>query len=171
MMFIAIIVRLTSNGSIIYKQTRVGLRERIFVIYKFRTMRPGCSTHRWTLENDPRVTFIGKWLRKFRLDELPQLINVIKGDMDMVGPRPEQEDVYDYVCRHVIRYPARTIVRPGITGLSQITLPYDRTLDDVRKKLEMDLTYIRNKSILLDVAIMLQTPAVMMGLKNKNSAL
>lgn len=170
-LLITVLIAITSGFPIIYKQSRIGFREKEFIMYKFRTMRVGCSNHHWTLENDPRVTFVGKWLRKFRLDEIPQLINVIKGDMDMVGPRPEQADLYDYICRQLVRYPFRKIVRPGITGLAQITLPYDRSLDDVKKKLEVDLTYIRKKSILLDIKIMTRTPAVMLGVKNKNSAL
>lgn len=171
MVFIGLLIVINSGFPILYIQARVGMKEKIFNMYKFRTMRVGCSEHRWTRENDPRVTIVGKWLRRFRLDELPQLINVINGDMDIVGPRPEQVEVYDYICHHIIRYPARKVVRPGITGLAQITLPYDRTLDDVRKKLEMDLTYIRHKNILVDMIIMAKTPLVMMGITNKNSAL
>lgn len=171
MVVIGLLILITSGFPIIYIQQRVGLNEKTFNMYKFRTMRIGCSTHRWTLDNDPRVTFIGKWLRKSRLDELPQLINVIIGDMDMVGPRPEQVELYNDICKFIPRYPFRKTIRPGITGLSQIKLPYDRSLDDVKRKLEMDLTYIRKKCILLDIAIMVQTPAVMMGIKNKNSAL
>lgn len=181
---VAIAIRLTSRGPIFYTQTRVGLDRRwrntlalrevraddlggqVFTIYKFRTMHvdaEGSSGAVWATENDPRTTKLGKFLRKYRIDEVPQLWNVLLGDMNIVGPRPERpsivarlrEDIPEYQCRHR--------VKPGLTGLAQINQKYDASIDDVRSKVRWDLEYLRTQSFWLDIRIMLKTvPAVLL---------
>lgn len=181
MALIAIAIKLTDPGPIFYRQTRVGLclrREsggnfrrkqdiggRPFTIYKFRTMRvakPGQEIQVWASADDPRITPLGKFLRKTRLDELPQLYNVLKGDMNVVGPRPEQPEIFQNLRTAVPSYPSRQRVRPGITGQAQITLHYDTCIDDVKKKVAADLEYIERQSVLTDLAIMLKTFPVVM---------
>lgn len=182
MLVIALAVKLTSKGPVIYRQPRVGLdrREsrgsaalnhrrqidfggRIFTIYKFRTMyhAAGGSYQVWASRNDPRVTPVGRLLRAFRLDELPQLFNVLKGDMNIVGPRPEQPAIFASLSREVSHYRQRQKVLPGITGLAQITLPYDQDIDDVKHKVDLDLEYIRRRSVAHDLLIMAKTMPVM----------
>jgi len=180
MLTIAVAIRLTdSSGPIFYRQTRVGLctrRERggnfrrkldiggkPFTIYKFRTMKvakPGEEKQVWASENDPRITRLGRFLRKTRLDELPQLWNVLKGDMNVVGPRPEQPEIFQNLRETVPTYAVRQRVRPGITGQAQITLHYDTCVEDVKKKVEADLQYIERQSVLTDLRIMLMTVPV-----------
>jgi lipopolysaccharide/colanic/teichoic acid biosynthesis glycosyltransferase len=182
MLAIAIAIRLTDrSGPVLYRQTRVGLCVRSsrggnfrrkqdlggrpFTIYKFRTMRvarPGEDVQVWAAHNDPRITKLGTFLRKTRLDELPQLWNVLKGDMNVVGPRPEQPEIFQNLRNEVEMYAARQRVRPGITGLAQVTLQYDTCIDDVRKKVEADLTYIERQSLLEDLRIMVMTAPVML---------
>lgn len=176
---IAVAVKLSSRGPILYKQTRVGLdlrstsggnhRRRVdlggrpFTIYKFRTMRvaePGKAAQVWASQKDPRITPIGAFLRKSRLDELPQLFNVLCGDMNIVGPRPEQPEIFKNLREAVPQYSHRQRVRPGITGQAQITLHYDTCVDDVRKKVEADLDYISRQSFVEDLRIMLKTAPV-----------
>jgi lipopolysaccharide/colanic/teichoic acid biosynthesis glycosyltransferase len=182
MLVIAAIVKLTSPGPVIYKQTRVGMDRRgsrdidpsirrkhdiggiPFAIYKFRTMRTDSGAAQvWASKNDSRVTPVGGALRKYRLDELPQLFNVLLGDMNVVGPRPEQPKLFDELRQQIDRYPARQQVLPGITGWAQVNLAYDSCLDDVRKKLDCDLEYIQRRSTLEDLKIMARTPLVMLG--------
>jgi lipopolysaccharide/colanic/teichoic acid biosynthesis glycosyltransferase len=183
MLTIALLVRLTSKGPAIYKQPRVGVDRRrdrgagslnprrnfdrggrIFTIYKFRTMYASNSDTRqtWAADNDPRITPLGRILRSFRLDELPQLFNVLKGDMNIVGPRPEQPDIFADLGQDLARYRTRQRVLPGITGLAQVSLPYDSEIGDVRRKVELDLQYIRNRSPGEDLLIMAKTVPVMM---------
>jgi lipopolysaccharide/colanic/teichoic acid biosynthesis glycosyltransferase len=173
---IAIAVKLTSPGPVFFTQKRIGINRRRrlpagrayrdadrggkpFTILKFRTMVPGPATPSevWATPDDPRVTKIGKILRLYRLDELPQLINVLLGDMDIVGPRPEQPTIFAQLRRQIERYQERQQVRPGITGWAQINQQYDRSLEDVKRKLSFDLEYIQNKSLSQDLAIMLRT--------------
>ena len=181
MLLIAIAVKLTSPGPVFYRQTRVGLCVRStaggnfrrkedlggrpFAIYKFRTMhvaQPGGEQQVWAQVGDPRITSIGAFLRKSRLDELPQLFNVLRGDMNVVGPRPEQPEIFKALREEVPSYPVRQRVRPGITGQAQITLHYDTCIDDVKKKVAADLEYIERQSVLTDLRIMLMTaPAVL----------
>lgn len=182
MLIIAAIVKLTSRGPAIYKQTRVGMDRRgsrlsdqsirrkhdiggiPFAIYKFRTMRSDSGAAQvWASKNDNRVTAVGRVLRKYRLDELPQLFNVLRGDMNVVGPRPEQPKLFDDLRQKIESYPARQQVLPGITGWAQVNLAYDSCLDDVRKKLDCDLEYIRRRSTLEDIRIMARTLPVMLG--------
>jgi lipopolysaccharide/colanic/teichoic acid biosynthesis glycosyltransferase len=136
-----------------------------FMIYKFRTMREDAETQTgavWATKNDPRSTVIGGFLRKYRLDELPQLINVIQGDMNLVGPRPERPTIFAQLSEQIEEYPLRQRVKPGITGWAQIHLTYDSCIEDVRKKVRYDLEYLRQKSIRRDLAIMLKTlPSVL----------
>ena len=183
MFFIAMLVRLTSRGPVLYTQERVGLdrRERAanlhnhrrqrdlggqpFTIYKFRTMRVDAehlSGAVWAQQRDPRVTPIGRLLRQYRLDELPQLLNVLKGEMNIVGPRPERPTIFAELREHIAEYPLRQRAKPGITGLAQINHHYDRSLEDVRTKVHYDLEYIRRQSVGEDFRIMLKTLPVIL---------
>src|SRR5437867_11790652 len=184
LLLIAALIKLTSRGPVLYMQPRVGLDRRALTgvggntrrsmdlagtpvtMYKFRTMRPADENGKqvWAQADDERVTPIGRLLRTHRLDELPQLINVLKGDMNIVGPRPEQPDIFVYLREQIEGYQRRQRVRPGITGWAQVNLPYDSNEDDVRRKLTLDLEYVRHQSLMADFAIMLKTPAVMLGL-------
>jgi lipopolysaccharide/colanic/teichoic acid biosynthesis glycosyltransferase len=178
MFLVAILVRLTSKGPVLYTQVRVGLdrreplagslnhrRERDlggrpFTIYKFRTMwvdAEHASGAVWAQQRDPRVTPLGRLLRQYRLDELPQLFNVLKGEMNIVGPRPERPTIFAELREHIAEYPLRQRARPGITGLAQINHHYDRSLEDVRTKVHYDLEYIRRQSVTEDLRIMLKT--------------
>lgn len=161
---IAIAVKLTSSGPVLYKQLRVGISCRLFTIYKFRTMQHTKSENLqvWAEKNDPRITPIGRFLRNTRLDELPQLFNVLRGDMNIVGPRPEQPDIFEMLKTKITNYEKRQHVLPGITGLAQVTLAYDSCINDVQKKVEADLAYIERKSVYEDFRIMLMTVPVML---------
>ena len=182
MLLIAALIKLTTRGSIVYRQTRVGLDRRgnrsmgdswrrlgnvggrPFTIYKFRTMsEQKAGTQVWATPDDQRITSLGRILRKFRLDELPQFFNVLRGDMNVVGPRPEQPDIFSHLRSKIEYYPHRQQVLPGITGWAQINLSYDRSLDDVRRKVALDLEYIRRQSAVEDAKIMLRTLPVMLG--------
>lgn len=182
MLAIAAAIKLTSPGPVFYSQPRVGLNRRgrgtrrpketrrqqdygggIFTILKFRTMTVASKTadQVWATEGDARVTRIGRILRQYRLDELPQLWNVLRGDMNLVGPRPEQPEIFVQLREDVRHLPGRQAVLPGITGLAQVTQHYDQCIEDVRRKADLDLEYIRNRSPLLDLEIMARTlPAV-----------
>ena len=180
---IAVLIKLTSRGPVLFTQQRVGLDRRAmghsggnfrrhadcggrtFIMYKFRTMQLNGEVSRevWARPDDPRVTAVGKVLRKFRLDELPQLWNVLCGDMNVVGPRPEQPTIFAALCQQIKEYPRRQQVLPGITGWAQVNRGYDSSIDDVRQKLSYDLEYIRHRSAWEDFKIMLLTPAVMLG--------
>ncbi len=166
MMIIAIAIKLTSRGPILFIQERIGYKGRVFRIYKFRTMYDTFYTDQhWTSPDDPRVTSIGKFLRRTRLDELPQLFNVLLGHMNVVGPRPEQPMVAQNLQRELNGYQHRHDTLPGITGLAQVRLPYDRTISDVRRKLAVDMEYIQTQSVLNDLKIMMKTPGVMFRVK------
>jgi lipopolysaccharide/colanic/teichoic acid biosynthesis glycosyltransferase len=136
---------------------------RIFTIYKFRTMRVLQDPARqvWASERDPRITPVGRVLRQFRLDELPQLFNVLKGDMNIVGPRPEQPEIFQDLRKEIGRYRDRQRVLPGITGLAQVTLSDDQSVDDVKQKVRLDLKYMRQRSAAQDLWIMAKTMPVM----------
>ena len=179
---VALAIRLTSRGPIFYMQTRIGIDRRwnstrsiherrmqdlggsVFMIYKFRTMYVDAERRSgavWATKNDPRVTTVGRILRKLRLDELPQLINVFNGDMNIVGPRPERPSIFLRLRREIPGYQLRQRVKPGITGWAQINNAYDASLDDVRRKVALDLEYLQRQSLWEDVAIMLKTVPVM----------
>jgi len=178
----ALVIRLTSRGPVLYTQTRVGLDRRWnrtralnerrsedlggtpFTIYKFRSMRLDAEANGqavWATRNDDRVTGVGKFLRTTRIDELPQLFNVIRGDMNIVGPRPERPSIFVRLREQIAEYPVRQRVKPGITGLAQVSNPYDTCLDDVRRKVASDIEYMRRQSLSEDLLIMARTVPVM----------
>ncbi len=158
--FIVLAVKLGSSGNVLYRQQRVGRQGRIFYCYKFRTMRPDAEADTgatWASDNDPRITRVGKFLRSSRLDEIPQLWCVLKGDMHFVGPRPERPEFVEWLSKEIPYYGVRHVVRPGITGWAQVQYKYGNTMEDAREKLQYDLFYIKNASIGLDLFIMFQT--------------
>jgi sugar transferase (PEP-CTERM system associated) len=163
---LALLVRLSGPGPALYRQDRVGLDGRTFELLKFRTMRADAESESgpvWaSAENDPRATRLGRILRKFRLDEVPQLWNVMRGEMSFVGPRPERPHFVEKLRKVIPYYDERHGVRPGITGWAQVKFPYGATLEDAEEKLEFDLYYVKNMSLLLDVAIVLETFKVML---------
>jgi exopolysaccharide biosynthesis polyprenyl glycosylphosphotransferase len=157
---IALFIKVDNPGPIFYRQKRVGLRGKEFMLYKFRSMIHNAEKHTgpvWARKNDSRVTRIGKIMRPYRLDEIPQIINVLMGDMSFVGPRPERPAFIARLKRSIPFYSLRLNVHPGITGLAQVKHSYDASLDDVKKKLSYDLEYINNMSIPLDLKIFLKT--------------
>ncbi|MGO9112641.1 MAG: sugar transferase [Thermoguttaceae bacterium] len=157
---LVLLVRLTSRGPGIYKQARVGKDGRKFMMYKIRTMRQDAEVATgpvWTQVHDPRITPLGKVLRKLHLDELPQLFNVLKGEMSLVGPRPERPEFVRVLAEAIPGYRNRLAVRPGVTGLAQINLPPDSDLTSVRRKLLLDCEYIERANLLLDVRLALCT--------------
>ncbi len=160
MVIIAILIKLDSPGPVIYVQRRLGKGGRVFNIYKFRSMRKDAEKHSgavWCMQNDPRVTRVGRILRATHLDELPQLFNVLKGDMSLVGPRPERPEIAMELAKSVPNYWHRLAVKPGITGLAQVRYGYDATIKDVINKLRYDLFYIRNANLWLDLWILFAT--------------
>jgi len=167
---ISIMIKLDSSGPVLYKQDRIGENNTTFTIRKFRSMHYDAEKDSgpvWAADEDPRITRIGAWLRRFRLDEIPQLINVIKGEMSIVGPRPERPFFIDKLMQEFPFYYRRHKVRPGITGWSQIKQPYDMDIDDVRKKLKYDFYYIENLSFSLDIKILASTFWVMLSGKGR----
>lgn len=160
---VALLVKFDSPGPIFFRQTRVGEREKNFTVYKFRTMRQDAEKETgavWATQDDPRVTKIGKFLRKSRIDELPQLYNVLKGDMSFVGPRPERPEFVDRLNRKIPYYTKRHFMKPGVTGWAQVCYPYGASDEDALEKLRYDLYYIKNYSLLLDFLIILETVKV-----------
>jgi sugar transferase (PEP-CTERM system associated) len=158
--FITLAVKLDSSGPVLYRQQRVGRRGVIFHCYKFRTMRVDAEADTgatWATDDDPRITRVGRFLRSSRLDEVPQLWCVLKGDMHFVGPRPERPEFVEWLSNEIPYYGVRHVVRPGITGWAQVQYKYGNTLDDAREKLQYDLFYIKNASLGLDLLIMFQT--------------
>jgi lipopolysaccharide/colanic/teichoic acid biosynthesis glycosyltransferase len=183
MALVALAIKLTSSGPAFYVQTRVGMDRRrraatavfdrrrndvggrAFRIIKFRSMRVDAEQVTgavWATREDPRVTPVGRFLRKTRLDELPQLINVVLGDMNIVGPRPERPSIFAELRQNIVSYPLRQRARPGITGWAQINRAYDSSIDDVRAKVEFDLEYLERQSVLEDLKIMARTLPVML---------
>lgn len=165
MLLVALAIRLTSPGPVLFRQTRVGLGDRPFTLFKFRSMYVDAEARTgavWAMEDDPRVTPLGRWLRKLRLDELPQLINVLRGEMTLVGPRPERPEFVNTLQEQIPFYRQRHSVLPGITGWAQINYKYGNTLEDTVMKLEYDLYYIKNASLALDLYIMFHTVKIML---------
>jgi len=160
----ALLVRLDSKGPAFYRQTRVGLYGQPFDVIKLRSMRTDAEVNgvQWASENDPRVTRIGNFIRKTRIDELPQLWTVLKGEMSFVGPRPERPEFVADLEQHLPYYAERHMVKPGITGWAQINYPYGASIEDSRHKLEYDLYYAKNCSPFLDLLILLQTLRVVL---------
>jgi lipopolysaccharide/colanic/teichoic acid biosynthesis glycosyltransferase len=162
------IVRLTSKGPGIYSQTRVGRRGMSYRMYKIRTMRQDAEKATgpvWTSENDPRITRIGRILRKLHLDEFPQLVNVVRGEMSLIGPRPERPEFVELLAKEIPGYCDRLLVLPGITGLAQINLPPDTDFDSVRRKLILDVQYIQQATIGMDARMFLCTFLRLLGLQ------
>lgn len=159
---IGILIKLESKGSCFYNQIRVGKDGRLFRIYKLRSMHVDAEKGgpQWAQENDPRVTKIGRYIRKTRIDEIPQLINIIKGDMSVVGPRPERPYFIEEFKKDIPEYIHRLTVKPGLTGWAQVNGGYELS---PRDKLERDLYYIKNQSILLDIKIILKTIKVVLS--------
>jgi len=156
---IALAVKLCDRGPVFYSQDRVGQNGKVFKLFKFRTMRPDAENGKsvWCSPNDPRVTRVGRFLRRIRLDELPQLYNVLVGQMSIVGPRPERPDIVGQLCRKVPYYPERHLVKPGITGWAQISFRYGSSTDDAKRKLQFDLYYLKHISFELDIIILFRT--------------
>ena len=165
MLLVGALVKLTSPGPALLRQQRVGKNNRIFTLYKFRSMVRDAEAHSgavWATRNDPRVTPVGRWLRRLRLDELPQLFNVLKGDMSIVGPRPERPEFVAELEKRLPYYRQRHCIKPGITGWAQIKHKYGDTIEDTIVKLEYDLYYIKNLAPALDAVIMFHTAKVML---------
>lgn len=156
---VVLLVRLSSPGPIFFRQTRVGMGGRNFTVYKFRTMRTDAEADgaKWASKNDPRVTRFGMFMRKVRLDEVPQLWNVLKGDMGFVGPRPERPEFVPWLSEQIPYFNLRHMIRPGLTGWAQVRYGYGATLAETREKLEFDLYYIKHMSLGLDLLIMFET--------------
>ncbi len=159
----AIIIKLESRGPIIFKQTRVGLGDKEFTVYKFRSMAQDAEKDgaKWAEKNDARVTKFGKIIRKFRIDELPQFWNILIGDMSLIGPRPEQPAFVRQLEKRIPYYSIRHTIKPGLSGWAQINYPYGATEEDALNKLEYELYYIKNMSVLLEIKIILKTIGVM----------
>ncbi len=184
-LILAVVIKLDSPGPVLYRQLRIGLDRRQFarttshsgqrvvdlggrpfMIHKFRTMRVDAEHQTgpvWASKDDMRTTRVGRFLRSYRLDEIPQFWDVLRGDMSVVGPRPERPNFVGKLRREIAEYSLRQRVRPGITGWAQVNQGYDQTVDDVRTKLEYDLEYVRRKSLWFDMRIMLRTLPVMLA--------
>lgn len=158
-LFVALAVRFSSRGPIVFSQQRVGLRGQLFKVFKFRTMRQDAEAGGavWAIRNDPRVTPLGRFLRKTRLDEIPQLWNVLRGDMGFVGPRPERPEFVQWLSREIPYYDLRHMIRPGITGWAQVRYQYGASLEETKRKLEYDLYYLKHLSLGLDLLILFET--------------
>lgn len=156
----AIAIKLDSKGPILFKQERCGLNGKLFNVYKFRSMYIDAEKNTgpvWSFKNDPRITKIGRLIRKIRVDEIPQMINVLKGEMSLVGPRPERPFFVEKLSKEIPYYKRRLKVKPGLTGWAQVKHKYDETIDDVKKKLKYDLFYIENMSLRMDLKILFRT--------------
>jgi sugar transferase (PEP-CTERM system associated) len=166
MLLAALAVRLDSPGPVIFRQTRVGYRGRTFDVLKFRSMRLDAEADtgaQWAKVNDSRVTRVGQYLRKYRLDELPQFINVIRGDMSFVGPRPERPFFVNQLREAIAFYDERHSVRPGLTGWAQVEYSYGASVEDALRKLEYDLFYLKNMSALFDLLVIVKTVRLVLG--------
>jgi lipopolysaccharide/colanic/teichoic acid biosynthesis glycosyltransferase len=156
----ALLVKLTSRGPAFYTQTRLGVGDREYTIYKLRSMFHNCerqSGARWSTTGDPRITPLGRWLRRTHIDELPQLWNVLRGEMSLIGPRPERPEFIPHLQEALPLYHLRRTVRPGVTGLAQVQLPPDTDLESVRRKLAYDLFYVQNRNLWLDLRLLVAT--------------
>ncbi|MFL6193319.1 MAG: TIGR03013 family XrtA/PEP-CTERM system glycosyltransferase [Thermoanaerobaculia bacterium] len=164
MALVALAVRLDSTGPVFFRQDRVGRNGREFTLWKFRSMRTDAEAGGavWAVRGDTRVTRVGRFIRKTRLDELPQLVNVLIGDMSLVGPRPERRMFVDQLTELCDWYPQRLVVRPGLTGWAQVKAPYASTFEESIEKLQFDLYYVKNLSIFLDISILLSTARIVL---------
>jgi sugar transferase (PEP-CTERM system associated) len=157
---VAIVVRLTSSGPVLYHQIRVGQHGRLFTVHKFRSMRADAEAATgaiWATSNDDRVTRVGQFLRRTRLDELPQLWNVLVGEMSLVGPRPERPEFIQHLAASIPFYNLRHVVRPGVTGWAQVRYTYGATVEDALEKLQYDLYYIKHLGLAFDLSVLLST--------------
>ncbi|HJT76327.1 MAG TPA: sugar transferase [Gemmataceae bacterium] len=162
-----VLIKLTSRGPVLYSQTRLGRYGRPYTIYKLRTMGHECekqSGPRWSTYGDPRITPVGRFLRCTHLDELPQLWNILRGEMSLIGPRPERPEFVSALEKSIPRYAERMLVKPGVTGLAQVQLPADTDLASVRRKLAYDLYYIREMSFGLDLRVLVGTGLKVFGI-------
>jgi exopolysaccharide biosynthesis polyprenyl glycosylphosphotransferase len=166
---VALAIKLDSPGPIFYSQQRVGLNGRTFRIYKFRTMRQDAEANGavWASQRDPRITRTGNFMRKTRLDEIPQLWNLIRGDMALVGPRPERPEFTATLAEQIPAYDLRHTVKPGLTGWAQVCYRYTSSIRDTRSKVEYDLYYVKHCSLLLDLRIMVRTVKVVLAMKGQ----
>lgn len=165
MLLTALLIRLDSAGPVLYRQQRTGLHGRPFTLLKFRSMTidaEQAGQPRWASQKDPRVTYIGSLIRPLRIDELPQLLNVLRGEMSMVGPRPERPHFVEQLARIIPFYTERSYVKPGLTGWAQVNYPYGASVSDARQKLAYDLYYLKNRSLPLDILILLATIRVIL---------
>jgi exopolysaccharide biosynthesis polyprenyl glycosylphosphotransferase len=161
----ALAVKLTSPGPVLYRQKRVGRYGVLFDCYKFRTMRADAEAEAgpvWAGDDDPRITPVGRFLRRSRLDEVPQLWNVLRGDMGFVGPRPERPEFVEWLSREIPYYHLRHIIRPGITGWAQVRYQYGASLEESKEKLRYDLYYIKNISLSLDLLVILRSAKIVL---------
>ncbi|MEI7929136.1 MAG: sugar transferase [Verrucomicrobiales bacterium] len=154
-----LLLRFTSGGEMLFRQERGGRFGRKFTVLKLRTMRVGADADgpQWSNQTDSRVTPLGRWLRRYRIDEIPQLVNILRGEMSFVGPRPEQLDLASDIEKHIPYFNERLLMQPGLTGWAQVRFPYGSTLDDAERKLEYDLYYLKHMSLALDLFILLDT--------------
>jgi sugar transferase (PEP-CTERM system associated) len=165
MLLTAVLIRLGSPGPVLYRQRRVGLHGKVFTLFKFRSMTVDAEAGgnpRWATHQDPRITRVGNFIRPMRIDELPQLINVLRGEMSMIGPRPERPHFVEQLTRIIPFYHERSYVKPGITGWAQVNFPYGASVEDARQKLAYDLYYVKNRSVVLDLLILLATVRVIL---------
>jgi lipopolysaccharide/colanic/teichoic acid biosynthesis glycosyltransferase len=165
LLVVAVLVKLTSRGPVLYSQTRLGKGGRPYRIFKIRTMVVDSEKNGacWSVPGDPRVTRLGRFLRRTHLDELPQLWNILRGEMSLIGPRPERPEFVPALERSIPRYRERLAVRPGVTGLAQVQLPADTDLESVKRKLQYDLCYVERCGLWLDLRIFLATALKMAG--------
>jgi exopolysaccharide biosynthesis polyprenyl glycosylphosphotransferase len=160
MIIVAVLVRISSKGPAVFAQERVGRFGKPYIMFKFRTMVADAEKATgpvWAQENDPRITTLGRWMRKTRIDELPQLFNVLRGEMSFVGPRPERAHFVDQFKKQIPLYTRRLNVRPGITGWAQVKWKYDASLEDVKEKTKYDLFYVENMSLRMEFKILFNT--------------
>jgi sugar transferase (PEP-CTERM system associated) len=165
MLVVAGLIKLDSPGPVFYRQERIGLHGRVFTLLKFRSMRTDAEAEgkpRWAARNDSRVTRVGAFIRSTRIDELPQLINVLRGEMSFIGPRPERPHFVEELARDIPLYRDRAYVKPGITGWAQVNFPYGASVEDARQKLSYDLYYVKNRSLFLDLLILVSTIRVIL---------
>jgi len=165
MLIVSIAIKLDSKGPVFYKQERSGLNGKVFNILKFRSMIKDAEKQSgpvWSTKDDPRITRVGRIIRKLRLDEIPQVINVLKGEMSFVGPRPERPYFVEKLSEEIPLYKRRLRVRPGITGWAQVKHKYDESIEDVKTKLRYDLFYIENISLRMDLKIIFRTVFVVL---------
>ena len=168
-----VLIKLTSPGAIVYRQTRVGMGGTPYVLYKLRTMRTDAEAGGavWASRKDARVTRVGYYLRKWRLDELPQLFNILRGEMSLVGPRPERPEFTEKLAEFIPFYAERHLVQPGLTGWAQVRYPYAASFEAAARKLQFDLYYVKNMSFLLDISILLRTfKTILIGLRHEDDS-